>query len=85
VEASAVDRRELLDRALERLPASQRVPLVLYHYEDLSYEEIAARLKISLSKLKTDIHRGRETLRKKLKLGVNREEFADSTGSVSAL
>jgi RNA polymerase sigma-70 factor (ECF subfamily) len=85
LDATAVDRRELLDRALERLPASQRVPLVLYHYEDLSYEEIAARLKISLSKLKTDIHRGRETLRKKLKLGVNREEFADSTGSVSAL
>ncbi len=84
-EASAVDRRDLLERVLEQLPASQRVPLVLYHYEDLSYEEIAVRLKISLSKLKTDIHRGRETLRKKLKLGVNREEFEDSTGSATTL
>lgn len=84
-DASAVDRRDLLERVLEQLPASQRVPLVLYHFEDLSYEEIAARLKISLSKLKTDIHRGRETLRKKLKLGVNREEFADSTGSAKTL
>ncbi len=83
-EASAVDRRELLERALEMLPASQRVPLVLYHYEDLSYEEIAARLKISLSKLKTDIFRGREALRKKLQLGVNKEEFAEATGSATA-
>ncbi len=84
LDASAVDRRELLERALERLPASQRVPLVLYHFEDLSYEEIAARLKISLSKLKTDIHRGREALRKKLQVGVNREEFADASGSAAA-
>ncbi len=76
-EASSVDRRELLDRALQKLPASQRVPIVLFHYEDLSYEEIAARLKISLSKLKTDIHRGREALRKKLLIGVHKEEFAD--------
>ena len=83
-EASAVDRRDLLERALEKLPSSQRVPLVLYHFEDLSYEEIAARLKISLSKLKTDIHRGREALRKKLQLGVNKEEFADATGTATA-
>jgi RNA polymerase sigma-70 factor (ECF subfamily) len=83
-EASAADRRELIEKALQRLPASQRVPLVLYHFDDLSYEEIAARLKVSLSKLKTDIHRGRETLRKKLQLGVNREEFADSSRAAAA-
>lgn len=78
-EASAVDRRELLEQALQKLPPSQRVPLVLYHFEDLSYEEIAARLHISLSKLKTDIHRGREALRKKLRIGAAKEEFADET------
>lgn len=76
-EASAVDRRELLEQALQKLPPSQRVPLVLYHFEDLSYEEIAARLRVSLSKLKTDIHRGREALRRKLLIGVNKDEFAD--------
>jgi RNA polymerase sigma-70 factor (ECF subfamily) len=52
--------------ALTELPAKYRAPLVLYHYEDLSYEEIADRLKISLSKVKTDISRGRELLRKKV-------------------
>lgn len=52
-----------LDAALRRLPASQRVPIVLYHFDDLSYQQIADRLKVSLSKVKSDIHRGREALR----------------------
>ena len=62
------DQRELLEAALQKLPPAQRIPLVLYHFEDLSYEEIAARLKVSLGKVKTDIHRGREALRKRLSL-----------------
>jgi len=60
------DNRRLLEVALQKLPATQRVPLVLYHFEDLGYEEIAAKLRISLGKVKTDIFRGREALRKKL-------------------
>jgi RNA polymerase sigma-70 factor (ECF subfamily) len=51
-----------LEEALRRLPEHQRVPLVLYHFEELSYEEIAARLRISLAKVKTDIHRARAAL-----------------------
>jgi RNA polymerase sigma-70 factor, ECF subfamily len=62
------DYRRLLEQALRRLPTPQRVPLVLYHFENLSYEEIAAKLGISLSKVKTDIFRAREALRKKLSL-----------------
>jgi RNA polymerase sigma-70 factor (ECF subfamily) len=56
---------ELRD-ALGDLPAKYRTPLVLFHYEDLSYAEIAGQLKISLTKVKTDISRGREMLRKKI-------------------
>ena len=56
-------RQEQLERALRRLPDHQRVPLVLFHFEDLSYQEIAAALGVSLGKVKTDIHRGREALR----------------------
>jgi RNA polymerase sigma-70 factor (ECF subfamily) len=44
---------------LERLPEHQRLPLVLYHYEEMPYQEIADRLGISLAKVKTDILRGR--------------------------
>jgi RNA polymerase sigma-70 factor (ECF subfamily) len=62
------DYRRLLDQALQKLPTAQRVPLVLFHFESLSYEEISAKLGISLSKVKTDIFRGREALRKKLTL-----------------
>jgi RNA polymerase sigma-70 factor (ECF subfamily) len=58
------DRRELLELAIQKLPDAQRVPLVLFHFQELSYDEIAAKLGISLAKVKTDIHRAREALRK---------------------
>lgn len=60
------DRRQLVEQALHKLPTAQRVPLVLFHLEGLRYEEIAAKLKVSLGKVKTDIFRGREALRKRL-------------------
>jgi len=62
------ERSAVVEQALQKLPTAQRVPLVLYHLEDLSYEEIAAQLDVSLGKVKTDIFRGRETLRRKLRL-----------------
>jgi RNA polymerase sigma-70 factor, ECF subfamily len=60
------DRRALVERALQKLPQAHRVPLVLFHMEGLGYEEIAAKLGVSLGKVKTDIFRGREALRKVL-------------------
>ncbi len=73
-ELNQSERRELVEQALRELPAAQRVPLVLYHLEDFGYEEIAAKLGVSLGKVKTDIFRGREVLRKKLQLKLNRAE-----------
>ena len=58
----ADQRRAAIDEALRRLPEHQRVPLVLYHFEDLSYQDIAVRLGASLTKIKTDIRRGRAAL-----------------------
>jgi RNA polymerase sigma-70 factor, ECF subfamily len=43
-ELGADQQRVVIDDALRRLPKHQRVPLVLYHFEDLSYLEISARL-----------------------------------------
>jgi len=60
------ERQERLERALQALPDHQRVPLVLFHFEDMSYQEIASSLGVSLAKVKTDIHRGRESLKKDL-------------------
>jgi len=71
---AATDRREFVEQALQSLPPSQRVPLVLHHFEDLQYDEIAEKLGVSLGKVKTDIFRGREALRRKLHLKLKEEE-----------
>lgn len=55
-----------LERALAALPDHQRVPLVLFHFDGQSYEQIAATLSVSLGKLKTDMHRGRLALKRHL-------------------
>lgn len=64
--APAEDRSAGLEPALLSLPDHQRVPLILFHFEDMPYEEIARRLGVSLGKVKTDIFRGRAALRKVL-------------------
>lgn len=62
----ANQRSALIEAALRSLPERQRVPLVLYHFENLPYERIAATLDVSLAKVKTDIFRGRAALAKRL-------------------
>ncbi len=69
------DRWQALEQAVESLPNNQRIPLVLYHFEDMSYEDIAARLGVSMAKVKTDIHRARLALYQKLRHRV--EECVD--------
>ena len=66
LDVERADRHARLGRALQQLPDHQRVPLVLFHFENKSYEDIAALLGVSLGKLKTDIHRGREALRRQI-------------------
>jgi RNA polymerase sigma-70 factor (ECF subfamily) len=75
----AGERREWVERALEQLPEHQRVPLVLYHFEDMPYDEIARRLGISLAKVKTDILRARTALAKILaRSGAAHESFPNA-------
>lgn len=65
-EADNRETREILEEAIATLPHGQRAALVLYHFDDLPYQEIADHLKVSLAKVKIDIMRGRESLRRKL-------------------
>jgi len=58
---------EKIEEALAELPENQRSAILLCRQEELSYEEIAKILKCSLSATKSLIHRGRETLKEKLK------------------
>jgi RNA polymerase sigma-70 factor (ECF subfamily) len=69
------ERQRRLEQALRDLPDHQRVPLVLFHFEELSYQAIALALGVSLGKVKTDIHRGRERLK---------QVFAGTTGTTGA-
>jgi RNA polymerase sigma-70 factor, ECF subfamily len=59
-------RHEHIERALQRLPEHRRLPLVLFHFEDMSYQDIAQQLGISEAKVKIDIHRARATMAKLL-------------------
>ena len=75
-EMDASERRARLEEALDKLPDHQRIPLVLFHFEEMPYEDIAKKLGVSLSKVKTDILRGREALAKILvRRGTSHEAF----------
>src|SRR5215471_15393956 len=56
-----------IDAALNELPENQRTAIILCRQDELSYEDIARVLKCSVSATKSLIHRGRETLKQKLK------------------
>jgi RNA polymerase sigma-70 factor (ECF subfamily) len=60
------ERRAIVEEALKQLPDHQRLPLVLYHFEEMPYQDIARRLRVSLPKIKTDIMRARIALAKTL-------------------
>lgn len=61
------DRHQVIENALQKLPPAQRIPLVLFHIDGLSYEQIADKLNVSLGKVKTDIFRAREAMRRRLR------------------
>lgn len=56
-----------IQEALADLPEHQRTAILLCRENELSYEDIAAVLGCSLTAVKSLIHRGRETLRSRLK------------------
>jgi RNA polymerase sigma-70 factor (ECF subfamily) len=63
---AARERAAIVEQALAELPDAQRIALVLYHFEEMPYADIARRLNISLAKVKIDIMRGRNALAKAL-------------------
>jgi RNA polymerase sigma-70 factor (ECF subfamily) len=63
--AAQSERREKLFELMRALPEHQRAALLLREQEEMSYGEIAAVLKVSESKIKSDIFRARSLLREK--------------------
>lgn len=56
-----------VEQAIAQLPENQRLALLLCRQDELSYEEMAEVLGCSVSATKSLIHRGRETLKQRLK------------------
>lgn len=62
-QADAMGDRQLISKILDSMSATLRIPLVLCDVDELSYEEIASALGISLSAVKMRIKRAREEFR----------------------
>lgn len=59
---TSAEQTQQIRTALAQLPARYRVMIELRHYQDLSYEEIAAVLDVPVSTVKSDLFRARKKL-----------------------
>jgi RNA polymerase sigma-70 factor (ECF subfamily) len=66
------ERAEVVWRAVISLPPKYRVPIVLYHYQEMSYKEIAEATGLSMSAVETRMYRGRKKLIKLLEPWIDR-------------
>jgi RNA polymerase sigma-70 factor (ECF subfamily) len=61
------EKSEIIHQAINSLPEHYRKVIILRHFEDKSYEEIAKELKLPIGTVKVHLFRARELLYKKLK------------------
>lgn len=62
----AGEQRALLDQAIATLPPAQRAIIVLYHAQQLSYEEIAEITRLPMGTVKSRLNRARLALKSRL-------------------
>ncbi len=60
------ERKAIIKETLDDLPEMYRLPVVLYHQNGLSYQEISERINEPMSKVKNRIFRARKMLKEKL-------------------
>ncbi len=80
-QTTAVEKGELrsaLTAALTTLPENQRAALVLCHYEGMSYGEAAKVIDVSVSAIKSLIHRARDRMMQELAPYMNTAEAHDA-------
>lgn len=63
----AQEQEQHIRREILRLPPRYRVVIELRHFQELSYEEVAAAVKRPLSDVKSDLFRARKILAERLK------------------
>lgn len=59
----AEERTQAIEDAVAQLPEYQRAMIVMYHGEDMSYEEIAEALDLPIGTVKSRLNRARLSLR----------------------
>ena len=59
--------QQAIERAIMQLPESQRMALILRRYEEVSYEQIAEILDLSVPAVKSVLFRARTELRERLR------------------
>ena len=63
---SLKERQKIVLREIERLPKKMKEVIILYEFEDYSYDEIAHKLKIPTGTVKSRINTARKILSEKL-------------------
>lgn len=66
-----IQKETVIRKLINELPVKYKIPLLLYRYEEMSYQEIAENLKISLSTVESRIHRAKKKLAEKIKPWLN--------------
>lgn len=61
-----VEQSKYIHEALKALPEKYRTPLILFHQNGLTYEDLTKVLKVPMSIIKNRLHRGRLMLRERL-------------------
>jgi RNA polymerase sigma-70 factor (ECF subfamily) len=64
--AEGDERRKILEQAIATLPEGQRIMVVMYHTQGLSYEEIAEITQLPMGTVKSRLNRARLALRDRL-------------------
>ncbi|HEV8537846.1 MAG TPA: sigma-70 family RNA polymerase sigma factor, partial [Bacteroidota bacterium] len=60
------ERDTIVRNAVEALAPKYRIPFVLFRFEEMSYQQIAESMNLSLSAVEARIHRAKKQLIKKL-------------------
>ena len=60
------ERQQFVQKAIQSLPENQRTVVILYRYQNLSYQEIADTLETSVSAVESRLFRAKLNLKKKL-------------------
>jgi RNA polymerase sigma factor (sigma-70 family) len=69
------DTRRMLEKALDSLSPMYKTAITLYHYHDLSYEEIALITSLPVGTVKSHLYRARKNLKDYLLKSYKKEEL----------